>query len=140
MQELRVHTNLDSSIGVIKLFPGINPLIVKSTVNTPGTKAIILETFGSGNSLSKQWFLDIISDAVKNNIVILNVTQCKAGSVNMDKYENGLKLKNIGVVSGYDITFEAAIAKLMFLMGKGFYGEILAKELIKSISGEITLH
>ena len=58
----------------------------------------------------------------------------------MDKYENGLKLKNIGVVSGYDITFEAAIAKLMFLMGKGFYGEKLAKELTKSISGEITLH
>lgn len=139
-QELRVHTKLDSSIGVIKLFPGITPQIVKSTVNTPGTKAIILETFGSGNSLSKQWFLDIISDAVKNNIVILNVTQCKAGSVNMDKYENGLKLKNIGVVSGYDITFEAAIAKLMFLMGKGFYGEMLAKELTKSISGEITLH
>lgn len=139
-QELRIHTNLDSSIGVLKLFPGITPHVVKSTIGTPGIKAIILETFGSGNSLSREWFLNLISEAVKNNIVILNVTQCKAGSVDMDKYENGLKLKNIGVVSGYDITFEAAVAKLMFLMGKGLYGELLTQELIKSISGEITLH
>ncbi len=139
-QDLRIHTKLDSSIGVLKLFPGITPEIVKAVTESNGVKAIVIETFGSGNALSRQWFLDIISEAVKNNIVILNVTQCKAGSVDMDKYENGLKLKNIGVVSGYDITFEAAIAKLMFLMGKGFYGEMLAKELTKSISGEITLH
>jgi len=139
-QELSVHTKLDSSIGVLKLFPGITPEMVKAVTESEGVKAIVIETFGSGNALSRQWFLDIISAAIKNNIVILNVTQCKAGSVDMDKYENGLKLKNIGVVSGYDITFEAAIAKLMFLMGKGFYGETLAKELTKSISGEITLH
>lgn len=139
-QDLRIHTKLDSSIGVLKLFPGITPEIAKAVTASKGVKAIVIETFGSGNALSRQWFLDIISEAVKNNIIILNVTQCKAGSVDMDKYENGLKLKNIGVVSGYDITFEAAIAKLMFLMGKGFYGEKLAKELTKSISGEITLH
>lgn len=139
-QDLKVHTKLDSSIGVLKLFPGITSEIVKAVTDSKGVKAIVLETFGSGNALSREWFLNIISEAVKNNIVILNVTQCKAGSVDMDKYENGLKLKNIGVVSGYDITFEAAIAKLMFLMGKGFYGELLAKELTKSISGEITLH
>lgn len=139
-QDLRIHTKLDSSIGVLKLFPGITPEIVKAVTESKGVKAIVLETFGSGNALSRQWFLNIISEAVKNNIVILNVTQCKAGSVDMDKYENGLKLKNIGVVGGYDITFEAAIAKLMFLMGKGFYGETLAKELTKSISGEISLH
>lgn len=140
IQELTVHTKFDSSIGVLKLFPGITPEIVKSVTETKGVKAIILETFGSGNSLSQEWFLRIIRDAIKNNIVILNVTQCKAGSVDMDKYENGLKLKNIGVVSGFDITFEAAVAKLMFLMGNQFYGETLAKELTKSISGEITLH
>lgn len=139
-QYLRIHTKLDSSIGVLKLFPGITPEIVKAVTESNGVKAIVLETFGSGNALSRQWFLDIISEAIKNNIVILNVTQCKAGSVNMGKYENGLVLKNIGVVSGFDITFEAAIAKLMFLMGNGFYGEKLANELIKSISGEITLH
>ena len=139
-QDLRIHTKLDSSIGVLKLFPGITPEIVTAVTESKGVKAIVIETFGSGNALSRQWFLDIISEAIKNNIVILNVTQCKAGSVDMDKYENGLKLKNIGVVSGYDITFEAAIAKLMFLMGNGFYGETLAKELTKSISGEITLH
>jgi L-asparaginase len=139
-QELIVHTKFDSSIGVLRLFPGITPEIVKSVTEAKGIKAIILETFGSGNSLSREWFLNIIQNAIKNNIVVLNVTQCKAGSVDMDKYENGLKLKNIGVVSGFDITFEAAVAKLMFLMGKGFYGEMLGKELTKSISGEITQH
>jgi len=139
-QELRIHTRLDPNIGVLKLFPGITPEVVKAVINTKGIKAIILETFGSGNSLSRKWFLDLVDQAVKRNIVFLNVTQCKAGSVNMDKYENGLVLKNIGVISGLDITFEAAVAKLMFLMGMGLQGQMLAHEFTKSISGEITLH
>lgn len=139
-QGLRVHTKLDSNIGVLKLFPGITPDTVNAVIGSRGIKAIILETFGSGNSLSQQWFLDLINTAVKNNIVVFNVTQCNAGSVDMDKYENGLKLKRVGVVGGNDITFEAAVAKLMFLMGLGLLGSRLAQELTKSISGEITLH
>lgn len=139
-QDFKVHTKLDPNVGVLKLFPGISSDVVKAVIETNGIKAIILETFGSGNSLSRKWFLDLIAEAIKQDVVVLNVTQCKAGSVNMDKYETGLVLKNIGVVSGYDITFEAAIAKLMFLMGKGIYGNQLALELTKSISGEITVH
>lgn len=139
-QELRVHTELNPNIGVIKLFPGIQPELVRSIINTKGLQAVVLETYGSGNSLSQPWFLELVGQATRNGIVMLNVTQCKAGSVDMDKYENGLVLKNIGVVSGFDITFEAAVAKLMFLMGKGLRGDNLACELTKSISGEITLH
>ncbi|MDI3525986.1 MAG: L-asparaginase [Tenuifilum sp.] len=138
-QKLCVHTKLDNSIAVLKLFPGITENVVSAVLNTPGVKAIILETYGSGNAPMQDWFLKRIEDAIGNNIVVFNVTQCKAGGVDMDKYENGLRLKKIGVVSGSDITFEAAVAKLMFLLGKGLNGKTLADELTKSIAGEITL-
>jgi len=137
-QELIVHTELDANIAVLKLFPGITPDVVKSITGAQGIKAVILETYGSGNSLSQKWFIDQLAEIISNNIVVLNVSQCKAGSVNMDKYENGLILKNIGVVSGFDITYEAAVAKLMFLMGEAYYGKELALQLTKSIAGEIT--
>jgi len=138
-QQLIVHTHLDSSIAVLKLFPGISEDVVEAVLNTKGVKAVILETYGSGNAPMQQWFLKRLEKAINNNIVVFNVTQCKAGGVDMDKYENGLMLKRLGVVSGHDITFEAAVAKLMFLLGKGFCGNALANELEKSIAGEITL-
>lgn len=137
-KELKVHTNLDNGIGVLKLFPGITPTYVESVLSTQGVKAIIIETFGSGNAPSRPWFIDRIKKAVKDGIVILNVTQCHAGSVDMDKYENGLILKNAGVVSGRDITFEAAVAKLMLLLGRKLDSATLKLELVKSISGEIS--
>lgn len=137
-QELRVHPYINSNIAVLKLFPGILPTYVDAVLNTSGVKAVILETFGSGNALSQQWFLKRIKKAINNGIVLLNVTQCHAGSVDMDKYDNGLLLKKAGVVSGKDITFEAAVVKLMFLLGKGYASDELKQQLEKSISGEIT--
>jgi L-asparaginase len=137
-KELKVHTNLDNSIGVLKLFPGITQAYVESVLSMQGVKAIIIETFGSGNAPSRSWFIDSIKQAISNGLVILNVTQCHAGSVDMDKYENGLILKNAGVVSGKDITFEAAVAKLMLLLGRKLDPEALKQELLKSISGEIS--
>ncbi len=137
-RQLKVHTGLDASISVLKLFPGITKPAVDAVLNTEGIKAVILETFGSGNAPSRQWFTDSIAHAVKRGILVLNVTQCHAGGVDMDKYDNGLILKRIGVMSGKDITFEAAVAKLMFLLGKQLDGETLKQEVVKSISGEIT--
>lgn len=137
-QELQVHPYINSNIAVLKLFPGILPTYVDAVLNTSGVKAVILETFGSGNALSQQWFLKRIKKAINNGIVLLNVTQCHAGSVDMDKYDNGLLLKKAGVVSGKDITFEAAVVKLMFLLGKGYASDELKQQLEKSISGEIT--
>lgn len=136
--ELLVHTDLDTSITILKLFPGISPLVVDSVFQTPGIKAVILETFGSGNAPSSQWFLKRVKNAIEQKILILNVTQCKAGGVDMDKYENGLLLKKAGVLSGIDITFEAAVAKLMFLLGKGYDFDTLKKQVESSISGEIS--
>ena len=137
-RDLIIHTNLDNSIGVLKLFPGISPQFVDSVLNTQNIKAVILETFGSGNAPSQPWFLDGIKRAVEKGIVILNVTQCPAGSVDMDKYDNGLILKKAGVISGYDITFEAAVAKLMLLLGKKLSSEAIKQEIVISMSGEIS--
>lgn len=136
--ELKVHTQFDTSIAVLKLFPGITPQVVETVLSTPGIQAVILETFGAGNSSTSQWFLELIQKAVEKGILVLNVTQCIAGGVDMDKYENGLVLKKIGVISGSDITFEAAVAKLMFLIGRGFSGEELRLKASICISGEIS--
>ncbi len=138
-KDLTVHKKLNSNIGVLKLFPGISSSYVDSIVDAPNIKAIVLETFGSGNAPNLPWFVDKIKNAVDRGIVVFNVTQCHAGSVDMEKYENGLILKNAGVIGGKDITFEAAVVKIMFLLGKGLSGELLSTELAKSISGEITV-
>lgn len=137
-RDLIIHTNLDNSIGVLKLFPGITVEFVDSVLNSTSIKAIILETFGSGNAPSPTWFLDKIRDAVNRDVIIVNVTQCHAGSVDMEKYENGLILKKAGVISGYDITFEAAVAKLMLLLGKKLTPDTIKQEMAKSMSGEIS--
>ncbi|NVO10380.1 MAG: type I asparaginase [Bacteroidales bacterium] len=137
-RDLIIHTDLDNNICVLKLFPGITPNAVDSILNATGVKAIILETFGSGNAPSPSWFLDKIRDAVNRDVIIVNVTQCHAGSVDMEKYENGLILKKAGVISGYDITFEAAVAKLMLLLGKNLAPDTIKQEMAKSMSGEIS--
>ncbi|MDD2278005.1 MAG: type I asparaginase [Bacteroidales bacterium] len=138
MLPLQAHTKLSTDIAVLKLFPGITPQAVDAVLSTPNIKAVILETFGSGNASTSPWFLKCIKGVIDKGVLVLNVSQCKAGGVDMDKYENGLKLKELGVASGYDITFEAAVAKLMFLIGSGYQGEKLKQRVSKSISGEIS--
>jgi L-asparaginase len=137
-RELVVHTQFETSIAILTLFPGITPYAVDSVLNTPGVKAVILHSFGSGNGPSAKWFIKKIKDAVDNNILVFNVTQCKAGGVDMEKYDNGLRLKKSGVISGKDITLEAATVKLMFLLGKGLPFYDLKHYIQESISGEIS--
>ncbi len=132
-REFDIYTKLDSNVAVLKIFPGINRNVVASFFNIKDLKAVVLETFGSGNAPTQEWFLDEIEKAIKRRIIILNVTQCSAGSVDMGKYETSLELLNYGVISGYDITTEAAITKLMFLLGQGLNNEEIKKNLNKSI-------
>lgn len=136
--DLELYTQFDTSVAVLPLFPGITPSAVDAVLNTSGVKAVILQTFGSGNGPSTDWFLRRIKMAVERKILVLNVTQCKAGGVDMDKYDNGLLLKKAGVISGKDITFEAAVVKLMFMLGQNLTIDQLQIKIQDSISGEIS--
>ena len=136
---LQIQTNLDNNVAVLKIHPGINKEIIKSIIHIKNLKALIIETYGSGNAPTSDWFIELIKDAVNKNIIVLNVSQCQAGSVDMDKYETGILLKKAGVIGGYDITIEAALTKLMYLLGQNLTYEDTKMFLNTSISGEISI-
>ena len=138
-QKLKVHTNLNNDVAILKLFPGISPHIVRSILKTPHLKAVILESFGSGNAPTDKWFIAELDEAIKSGIIIVNVTQCKEGSVEIGKYETSVDLGRIGVIGGFDITTEAAIAKLMYLMGRETSPNSIKMMMQKSLRGEITI-
>ncbi len=137
-RNLKVHTKLDTNIAILKLFPGITEVVVKSILGIPGLRGVILETYGAGNAPTDEWFIRALTEAIRKEIVIYNVTQCKGGSVEMGKYETSLMLGQIGVVGGYDITTESATAKMMFLLGQGYAGDELKQLLQTPLRGELT--
>ena len=138
-QSLTVHKNLDPAVAILKLFPGITENVVESILAIKGLKAVILETYGAGNAPTDKWFIDALSKTIASGITVFNVTQCKGGSVEMGKYETSLQLEGIGVVGGYDITTESAIAKTMFLLGQGYSGQELKHLLQTPLAGELTI-
>lgn len=136
---LKAHYLLDRNIAILKLFPGISQQVVESILNIPGLKGVVMETFGSGNAPSYEWLLRMLKEAVDRGIVIVNVSQCIAGSVEMQRYETGHKLMDAGVISGYDTTTESAVAKLMFLFGHGLSHKEVKEYMNCSLIGEITI-
>ena len=115
---LRVQTALDPNVTILKLFPGITQPVVESIVNIQNLRGVVLETFGAGNAPTDSWFLDTLSKAIDRGVVVFNVSQCDGGRVTQGRYQTSQQLRQIGVISGADITTEAAITKLMVLLGR----------------------
>jgi len=135
---MKAHVSLDTRVSILKVHPGITPQVVKNILCGKETRAVIIETYGSGNATSKEWFISIVREASSNGKILLNVTQCLGGSVNMDIYANGKTLKDAGVLNGYDITTESALAKLFFLMGQSEDNRWVKKRLEEDMRGEIS--
>lgn len=136
---LQISPGLDTGVGIVKIFPGIRPGTLEAMLGIPGMRGVVLETYGSGNAPTGDWFVRPVGRAVERGLIVVNVTQCPGGSVSMDLYETGKSLQRAGVVSGRDITTESAVTKLMYLLGLGLSPDRIREEMNRSIRGEITV-
>ncbi len=138
-KRLKVHKQIDPHIAILKLFPGITNAVVNGMLNIQGLKAVILETYGTGNAPTDAWFLDALAQASQRGVMLYNVTQCASGSVEMGRYETSAELSKIGVISGYDMTIEAAVTKLMYLSGRYDSREQIERLFQTPLRGEMTV-
>lgn len=136
--DLEIETSFNPNIGVLKMYPGISASAVKA-ITSSSVDAIILEAFGSGNTTTAQWFIDLLAEALAQGKIIVDISQCKGGSVQLGVYETSRKLKEMGVLSGYDMTFEATVVKLMYLLGKNISKDEVKRLMELPLVGELTL-
>ena len=129
---------MDTDIVILKMFPGITRSTIEAILGAKGIKAVVLETYGSGNAPRAEWFIEVLYETVKRGVIIVNVTQCNVGCVEMQRYETGKELLKAGVISGYDATTEATITKLMFLLGNNYSREEIVVRMRVPLAGEIT--
>lgn len=135
---LIVHKNLVSDVAVLKLYPGISPKVVE-TILSADVRGIVMETFGAGNTTTAPWFISLLKNAIDNGKVILDISQCKVGTVELGRYETSRQLKDIGVANGYDMTYESAVTKMMYLLGHFDDPKIVKEYLETDLRGEITV-
>ncbi|MFL1894152.1 asparaginase [Aquimarina sp. 2-A2] len=137
-KKLQYHTHFNNNVLIIKMFPGIKSSILSEIFASKAIEGIILETYGSGNTTTKKWFIDLISETIKRGVPVVNVTQCAGGSVEMGKYSTSVALQKAGVISGNDCTTEAAVAKLMYLLGEEIPAKVLKTIFETSLRGEMS--
>jgi L-asparaginase len=134
-----VSTRMDNNVALLKIFPGISEKVVRAVLEAPDIRGVVLETYGSGNAPTSEWFMQALRDAIARGVIIINVTQCLAGSVEMWRYETGRHLLNMGVISGHDSTTEAALTKWMYLLGNTASMDELKMNFNESLKGEINV-
>lgn len=138
LEPLQVQSNFNANIGVLKLYPGITAQAVQA-ITRSSVDAIVLETFGSGNTTTASWFIDSLQEAIDQGKLIVDISQCQGGSVELGKYETSKKLQQMGIISGFDMTFEATVTKLMYLMGQSLTNTEIASLMEQSLRGELTV-
>lgn len=136
-EPLRVSDKLNDKIIIIKLFPGLSQKSFEAMLSIDGVEGVVLETYGTGNAPTAEWFIEALQSVIARGIAVVNITQCQGGAVAMHLYETGRRLQDIGVICGYDMTTEAAVTKLMWLLGKGQKGAELAKSMSIPLRGEL---
>ena len=135
----KIQTQFDTNLAVLKLFPGITERTVKAILSIEGLRAVVLESFGAGNAPRAEWLFQHLKNANEKGIVLVNVTQCRSGSVEMGRYETSINLQKAGIISGYDMTLEATVTKLMYLLGQTENSEEIRQQMKTPLRGEITI-
>ena len=137
-RKMKLHKGLNDQVMILKIFPGINRTLLEHIFSKDDLKGVVLETYGSGNAPTEDWFLDLLKRAISKGIIIINVSQCIGGSVSMGQYETSTQLKKIGIISGKDMTTEAAISKMMYLLAKDLSPKVFKTIFETSLRGEMS--